>query len=131
MKQLRHNKTSVVNINYHIVFCSKYRRKVLVDGVDERLKEILAEVAEEMGCTINIIKVKPDHVHLYMNGNPTIPVHLIVKNLKAISSKKLRDEFQSLNSRLPSLWTRSYYCETIGCISKEAVEKYIEEQKYH
>ena len=131
MKQLRHNKTSVVNINYHIVFCPKYRRKVLVDGVDERLKEILAEATEEMGCTIIIMKVKPDHVHLYMNGSPTIPVHLIVKNLKAISSRKLREEFPSLNSRLPSLWTRSYYCETIGCIDEEAIKEYIEEQKYH
>lgn len=131
MKQLRHNKTSVVNINYHIVFCPKYRRKVLVDGVDERLKEILAEAAEEMGCTIKTMEVMPDHVHIYMNGNPTIPVHLIVKNLKGISSKKLRDEFPSLNSRLPSLWTRSYYCETIGCINEETIKKYIEEQKYH
>lgn len=131
MKQLRHNKTSVVNINYHIVFCPKYRRKVLVDGVDERLKEILANAAEEMGCTIKTMEVMPDHVHIYMNGSPTIPVHLIVKNLKAISSKKLREEFPSLNSRLPSLWTRSYYCETIGCIDEEAIEEYIEEQKYH
>lgn len=131
MKQLRHNKTSVVNINYHIVFCPKYRRKVLVDGVDERLKEILAEAAGEMGCAIKTMEVMPDHVHIYMNGNPTIPVHLIVKNLKGISSKKLREEFPSLNSRLPSLWTRSYYCETIGCISEETIEKYKEEQKYH
>lgn len=131
MKQLKHNKTSVVNIKYHIIFCPKYRRKILVDGIDERLKEVLAEAANGMGCSIESIEVMPDHVHLYLKGNPTIPVHLIVKNLKAISSKTLRAEFPKINSRLPSLWTRSYYCETIGCTSEETIREYIEEQKYH
>lgn len=131
MKQLKHNKASVVNINYHIIFCPKYRRKILVDGIDERLKEVLVEAADGMGCSIESIEVMPDHVHLYLKGNPTIPVHLIVKNLKSISSKTLRAEFPKINSRLPSLWTRSYYCETIGCISEETIRKYIEEQKYH
>lgn len=131
MKQLKHNKMSVVNINYHIIFCPKYRRKILVDGIDERLKEVLVEAADGMGCSIESIEVMPDHVHLYLKGNPTIPVHLIVKNLKAISSKTLRAEFPKINSRLPSLWTRSYYCETIGCTSEETIREYIEEQKYH
>ena len=131
MKQLKHNKTSVVNINYHIIFCPKYRRKILVDGIDERLKEILKDAAEGMGCSIESMEVMSDHVHLYLKGSPTIPVHLIVKNLKAISSKTLRAEFPEINRRLPSLWTRSYYCETIGCISEETIKKYIEEQKYH
>lgn len=131
MKELKHNKTSVVNINYHIIFCPKYRRKILVDGIDERLKEILKDAAEGMGCSIESMEVMPDHVHLYLKGSPTIPVHLIVKNLKGISSKILRAEFPEINRRLPSLWTRSYYCETIGCISEETIKKYIEEQKYH
>lgn len=131
MKELKHNKTSVVNINYHIIFCPKYRRKILVDGIDERLKEVLKDAAEGMGCSIMSMEVMPDHVHLYLKGSPTIPVHLIVKNLKGISSKTLRAEFPEINRRLPSLWTRSYYCETIGCISEETIKKYIEEQKYH
>ena len=131
MKELKHNKTSVVNINYHIIFCPKYRRKILVDGIDERLKEVLNDAAEGMGCSIESMEVMPDHVHLYLKGSPTIPVHLIVKNLKGISSKTLRAEFPEINRRLPSLWTRSYYCETIGCISEETIKKYIEEQKYH
>lgn len=131
MKELKHNKTSVVNINYHIIFCPKYKRKILINGIDERLKEVLKDAAEGMGCSIESIEVMPDHVHLYLKGNPTIPVHLIVKNLKAISSKTLRAEFPEINRRLPSLWTRSYYCETIGCISEETIKKYIEEQKYH
>ena len=128
-KVLTHNNKSVVNINYHIIWCPKYRRKVLVDGVDERLKELLPEIARTLDCEIQSMEVMPDHVHLFLKGNPITPVHLIVKNLKAISSRMLRAEFPHLNKRLNTLWTRSYYCETIGCISEETIRKYIENQK--
>lgn len=129
MKKLKHNIGSVVNINYHIIWCPKYRRSVLVDGIDERLKEILKYSAEEIGCSIQSMEVMPDHIHIFLKGIPTIPVHLIVKTLKGKSSKILREEFPALKKRLPCLWTRSYYCETIGCASEEAVRKYIENQK--
>ena len=129
MKALVHNNTSVVNINYHIIWCPKYRRKVLVDGIDTRLKEILPSIAKELNCTIKTMEVMSDHVHIFLKGTPTIPVHLIVKTLKGKSSHILREEFPILRSRLPNLWTRSYYCETIGCISEDTVKKYIEEQK--
>ena len=129
MKKLKHNTTSVANINYHIIWCPKYRRKILVGSVETRLKEILLEVAEECGCEIETMEVMPDHIHLFVKGNPTIPIHLIVKNLKGKSSRMLRQEFPSLNTKLPCLWTRSYYCETIGCINEETIKKYIENQK--
>ena len=129
MKSLKHNITSVVNINYHIIWCPKYRRKVLVGKVETRLKELLPELAEESGCTIDTMEVMPDHIHIFLKGNPTIPIHLIVKNLKGKSSSILRQEFPYLKKRLPCLWTRSYYCETIGCISEETVRRYIENQK--
>lgn len=131
MKNLKHNATSVVNINYHIIWCSKYRRKVLVDGVDLRLKEVLTQIAEENGCTIETMEVMPDHIHIFLKGTPTIPIHLIVKNLKGKSSRILRTEFPHLRKRLPCLWTRSYYCETIGCINEETIKKYIENQKFN
>lgn len=131
MKSLKHNTTSVVNINYHIIWCPKYRRKVLVDGVDTRLKEVLVQIAEESGCTIETIEVMPDHIHIFLKGNPTIPIHLIVKNLKGKSSRILRAEFPHLKRRVPCLWTRSYYCETIGCINEETIKKYIENQKFN
>ena len=131
MKKLKHNTTSVVNINYHIIWCPKYRRKILVGSVETRLKEILLEVAEECGCEIETMEVMPDHIHLFVKGNPTIPIHLIVKNLKGKSSRILRQEFPSLNTKLPCLWTRSYYCETIGCINEETIKKYIENQKFN
>lgn len=131
MKNLKHNTTSVVNINYHIIWCPKYRRKVLVDGVDTRLKEVLVHIAEESGCTIATMEVMPDHIHIFLKGTPTIPIHLIVKNLKGKSSRILRTEFPHLKRRLPCLWTRSYYCETIGCINEETIKKYIENQKFN
>lgn len=131
MKNLKHNTTSVVNINYHIIWCPKYRRKVLVDGVDRRLNEVLVQIAEESGCTIETMEVMPDHIHIFLKGNPTIPVHLIVKNLKGKSSRILRAEFPQLRRRLPCLWTRSYYCETIGRINEETIKKYIENQKFN
>lgn len=131
MKNLKHNTTSVVNINYHIIWCPKYRRNVLVGGVETRLKELLPELAEESGCTIDTMEVMPDHIHIFLKGTPTIPIHLIVKNLKGKSSRILRTEFPHLRKRLPCLWTRSYYCETIGCINEETIKKYIENQKFN
>ena len=131
MKNLKHNTTSVVNINYHIIWCPKYRRKVLVDGVDARLKEVLVQIAEESGCTIETMEVMPDHIHIFLKATPTIPIHLIVKNLKGKSSRILRTEFPHLKRRLPCLWTRSYYCETIGCINEETIKRYIENQKFN
>ena len=131
MKELKHNTTSVVNINYHIIWCPKYRRKILVNGVDDRLKVVLREIAEEYGCHIDTMEVMPDHIHIFLKGSPIIPIHLIVKNLTGKSSRVLRQEFPHLKKRLPCLWTRSYYCETIGCINEETIKKYIENQKFN
>lgn len=131
MKELKHNIGSVVNINYHIIWCPKYRRKILVNGVDDRLKEVLTDIAEEMGCSIQTMEVMPDHIHIFLKGVPTLPIHLIVRSLKGKSSKILRQEFPHLKKRLPCLWTRSYYCETVGCINEETIKKYIENQKFN
>lgn len=129
MKKLIHNKTSVTNINYHLIWCPKYRRKVLIGNIEKRLKEILPSIAEEMGCKVETMEVMLDHVHVFLRGVSTLSVHLIVRELKGKIIKVLRKEFPELRSKLPSLWTRSYYCETIGCISEEIVKKYIENQK--
>ena len=129
MKRLKHSITSVTNINYHIVWCPKYRRKVLVDGIDTRLKEVLTNIASEIDCRVESVEVMPDHVHLFVRSTPLIPIHLIVKTLKGRSSSILRSEFPQLKKRIPCLWTRSYYCETIGCINEETIKKYIENQK--
>lgn len=120
---------SVFNLGYHIVFCSKYRRKVLVDGIDERLKELLLEKTRELEVEIEQMEILPDHVHIFIKSKPTYAVHFVVNQLKGYSSAVLRKEFPTLRSRLPTLWTRSYFVESVGHISEETVKRYIENQK--
>jgi putative transposase len=124
-----HSNTTVHNVGYHIIWCPKYRRKVLVDGVDIRLKEILKNKSEQIGCTIEKMEVMSDHVHIFIKSKPTLAPHYIVRQLKGHSSRILRKEFPSLKSRLPTLWTRSYYVESVGHISERTIKKYIEDQK--
>lgn len=119
----------IYNLGYHIIWCPKYRRKVLVNGIDERLKELLNEKAAALEITIEKMEVMPDHVHLFVKGKPSVPVQHIVNQLKGYTSVMLRREFPSLKSRLPTLWTRSYYVESIGHISESTITRYIEDQK--
>jgi putative transposase len=121
--------TVVYNCGYHLIWCPKYRRKVLVGDVEERLKELLQEKAERLGLRIEQAEIMPDHVHLFVKAPPTLPPHYIVGQLKGYSSRILRQEFDQLRSRLPSLWTRSYYVETVGDISDQTIQKYIADQK--
>ena len=111
------------------VFCPKYRRKVLSEEIAIDLKEILYEIAEEKEVKIKTIEVMPDHVHLFIELDPRLLLHKIIKDFKGRSSRILRDKYPRLKSRLPSLWTRSYFCCTVGHISEETVTKYIENQK--
>jgi putative transposase len=117
------------NIAYHLIWCPKYRRKVLVNGVDVRLKELLVEKAKDLNISIENIEVMPDHVHLFVKCNPTDNPQQIVGQLKGYASRYLRKEFPTLKSRLPCLWTRSYFAESVGHISEATIKKYIEEQK--
>jgi putative transposase len=124
--QRSRNKLSL--IQYHLVWCPKRRKPVLVGKVKERLEQIIYQVADELGFKVLELAINPDHIHLFISAYPTIPVHRIVKRIKGRSSNILRKEFPEL-LKLPSLWTHSYYVSTIGAVSEEAVEKYIEAQK--
>lgn len=123
------NKGSVYNVAYHIIWCPKYRRAILVDDVAERLKTLLYEQASKFGWIIESMEVMPDHVHLFIKANPIDPIARIVAQLKGYTSHVLRAEFVHLKSKLPTLWTRAYYVETIGHISEDTIKWYIEEQK--
>ena len=125
------SRTSVFNIGFHLIWCPKYRRAVLVGPVAARLKILLHEKAKRIGATIKSMEVMPDHVHLFIQSPPTNAPHYIVQQLKGYTSHELREEFPALKSRLPTLWTRSYYCESVGHISQETVERYIADQKNH
>ena len=123
------NKGSVYNVAYHIIWCPKYRRPVLVDDVAVRLKILLYEQAAKYGWIIEAMEVMPDHLHVFIKANPIDPVARIVAQLKGYTSHVLRNEFSHLRTKLPTLWTRSYYVETIGHISESTIKKYIEDQK--
>lgn len=120
---------AVCNLGYHIIWCPKYRRKVLIDRIETRLKELLFEKAAEIDVTIENLEIMPDHVHLFVKSVPTNAPHYIVQRFKGYTSRVLRKEFPSLKSRLPTLWTRSYYIESVGHISEQTIRQYIEDQK--
>ena len=131
MKQKRWTTSNkaVYNVNYHLIWCPKYRRKVLTGEVETRLKGLLNEKAKKIDVTIEKLEVMPDHVHLFVKASPVDSPHFIVQQLKGYTSRILRSEFPFLKSRLPTLWTRSYYCESIGHISQETIKRYIENQR--
>lgn len=125
----RKNAGAVYSLKYHIVFCPKYRRPVLVDDIADRLKELLTEKAQELEAEIHAMEVMPNHVHLFVESDPTLAVSHIVAQLKGYTSRELREEFDYLRRVLPSLWSRSYYAGTVGHVSESTVRKYIEAQK--
>ncbi len=129
MKKLDSNGSRVFNIGYHIIFCTKFRRRVLSDGVDSRLKELVIEKEKQYNFSVETIEVMPDHVHIFIKSDPTFSPHSIIGKLKGFSARFLRKEFPKLRSRIPCLWTRSYYCESIGSVSAEAITRYIDNQK--
>ena len=125
----KNNNNVVYSCKYHVVFCPKYRRPVLVDGVDERLKEIALEVADEMGFDIIEMEVMPDHVHMLISVDPQFGIHRAVKRIKGRTSHDLRAEFPWLKSRIPTLWTNSYFVSTVVGAPLAIVRQYIENQK--
>lgn len=129
MPRFTRARTNLTNIGYHFIWCPKYRRPVLVPPVDMRLKELLNERARLRGWTIGSLEVMPDHVHIFIKTSPKASPQFVMNQLKGYTSRALRKEFPLLRSRIPTLWTRSYYCESVGHISEATVKKYIEEQK--
>lgn len=125
------NAGSVFNLNYHIVFCPKFRRKVLVNGIDERLKELIYDKASVLGVTVAGLEVMPDHVHLFISASPNEAPQHYVNQFKGYTSRVLRQEFPDLKRKLPCLWSRSYYIGAVGAVTEDVVKRYIENQKGH
>lgn len=111
------------------MFCPKYRRKVLVNGVDIRLKELIKLICVEIQVDVIEMEIKPDHVHLLLEVDPQFGIHKAVKTIKGKTSRILRQEFPWLRSRIPTLWTNSYFCSTVGGAPMSIVKQYIENQK--
>ncbi|WP_119072695.1 IS200/IS605 family transposase [Aggregatilinea lenta] len=128
-RTFKSNHNVVYSCKYHVVFCTKYRRAVLSDEIGARMKHIVHEVAEELRSDVIEIEVMPDHVHLLCEVDPQLGIHIFVKRVKGRSSRLLRQEFKSLRSRLPTLWTNSYFVATVGGAPLATIRQYIEDQK--
>lgn len=119
----------VYNINYHIVWCPKYRKSVLVGDVAKNLELLLYQKAEQLNMKIEALEIMPDHVHVFVSSIPTLPIHYIVQQLKGFTSHELRGRYEHLRKKLPTLWSRSYYAGTVGFVSDTVVKNYIANQK--
>lgn len=133
MKQnLTHARTCVYNVNYHIVWSTKYRRKVLNSKIEARLKEILIEVSKDKGFIIHEMEVgECDYIHLFVSAHPKLSISYIAKMMKGISGRLLLREFPEIEQKLwnGELWNPSYYVETIGSVSEENIKRYIQNQE--
>jgi putative transposase len=117
-------------MKYHVVFCPKYRRELISDSVGERLKNIVSDVCESMQVDMLEIETMPDHVHMLLEVDPQYGIHRELKRIKGVTSRYLRQEFQELRTRLPALWTNSYFVSTVGGALLAKVKQYIENQKH-
>ena len=144
MREPKANRNVVYDCTYHVVWCPKYRRKVLTSedprvgnpplagdpgAIDERLKQIVADVCEETGSGLVEIEVMPDHVHAILSCDPQFGIARLVRLVKGRTSHALRNEFPSLRRRLPTLWTNSYFVATTGGASLDTIRRYVEDQR--
>lgn len=124
------NSNIVYSCKYHVIWCPKYRRSVLINGVDQRLKNIIREVCVSYNVELFEMEVMPDHVHILVEVDPQFGVHTLIKRIKGRSSNILRKEYPFLKSRIPTLWTNSYFISTVGGAPLQIIKQYIEAQKH-
>ena len=123
------NNNIVYSCKYHVVWCPKYRRKVLVDGVDSRLEELIIQICQEIQVDIIEMEIMPDHLHLLIEVDPQFGIHKAIKRIKGKTSRILRQEFPYLTTKLPTLWTNSYFVSTVGGAPLEKIREYVANQK--
>ena len=131
-RNLIHSGTCVYNINYHVVWSVKYRRKILYAEIEKYLKELVHQIATDKGFTVHLFEVgEGDHIHCFISGPPKLSVTDIVKYLKGITGRKLFEQFPEIREKLwkGQLWNHSYYVRTIGSVSEENIRRYIEQQR--
>ena len=122
------NAGAVFSLKYHLVFCPKYRKPVLVGPVAERLQALLAAKARELKATLHTLEVMPDHVHMFVESDPGIAPAKLAAQFKGYTSRMLRQEFRHLRSQLPSLWSRSYGIWTEGRWHQATCEDFVQTQ---
>lgn len=116
-------------IVYHVVWCPKRRKAILIGSLKARLAQLVEQKCAEKGWDVLELAIQPDHLQLCVRVWPSDSAADVVKELKGFSSFHLRKEFVPILSKLPSLWTRSYFVSTAGNVSAEIIQQYIEAQK--
>lgn len=129
MGKYKSNNNIMYSCKYHVVWCTKYRRKVLVGEVAVRLKMLIQQICDDIKAEIIEIEIMPDHVHLLVDVDPQYGIHKLVKAVKGSTSHTLRQEYRHLCTKLPTLWTNSYFVATVGGAPLEIIKQYIESQK--
>ncbi len=124
-------RTCVCNINYHVVWCVKHRKKIITPQIEQLLKDLAQEIARDKGFTVHLFEAgEMDHIYCFVSAPPKLSITDIVKYLKGITGRKLFEAYPELRKELwkGQLWNHSYYVETVGSVSEDAVRKYIENQ---
>ena len=125
----QNTRSSTYACEYHIIWCTKYRRMVLSADIQARFKELVLASQETYGFVVRAVETMTDHVHLLISIPPTEAVGVMIGKIKGMTAKVLREEFPHLKSRLPNLWTRSYFVASTGGVTLEALKQYVENQK--
>lgn len=125
----RRTKTTVSLIQYHFVFCPRYRREIFLNArLDYRFKALINEIANKHHFKILAVETDEDHYHLFLNALPTYSPSDIMAKIKGGTGRILRKAFKELNA-IPNLWTRSYFVSTAGSVSSETIKQYVENQR--
>lgn len=122
--------TCVYNCSYHFIWSTKFRRKIFTEPMQEKLKEIIKEKCEAMNWEIKALEIMPEHIiHLFISTSPACAPQFIITQIKGYTSRVMREYFPFLKTKMPSLWTRSYYVDTVGVLREDTITNYIEQQK--
>lgn len=124
------NRNVSYSCKYQVVWCPKYRRKVLVESIADRLMQIIREGCDEHQAEVLSLEVMSDQVHLLVEVDPQFGIHRLVRLIKGRSSRVLRQEFPNLTTRLPTLWTNHYFVSTVGSAPLAVIKQYLENQKH-
>ena len=128
-KEYRRTSTTVSLVNYHFVFCPRYRRKIfLIDGLEARFKELVEQICEQNNYEILAMECHIDHCHLFLNTPPSVSPADIMRIVKTNTARILLQEYSSI-LKSPTLWTRSYFVSSAGDVSGETIRHYVETQK--
>jgi len=129
MINYKSNSNVTYSSKYHIVWCTKYRRKVITEDSPATLRKIIQDVCLERSAEIISLEIMPDHVHVVVEVDPQYGIHRLIKQMKGRSSRLLRQQYDWMRTRLPTLWTNSYFISTVGGAPLSAIKQYVEQQK--